>query len=146
MARIITAGSGSITPITRDTVNLRIGINATPDNALDVRANVADHLSKFQNNNASGYTSVTFYDSSPTFKCAFGYGNASVGAFYASKAFVALTGTDFVIGDGTTSFVAVDRANASLALVGICDASKQGTVQTTDADRQGLRRWPEERR
>jgi hypothetical protein len=130
MARIIGASS-SITPITRDTANLRIGVNsATPSHTLDARGADAAEVALIRNTAASGLAALVCKDDGGTSRVSFGYGNASYADADLRRSFVWLQSSDFSITDGTTHFVAVDRANAR---VGINTSAPGNSLDVRDA-------------
>lgn len=117
-----------------DRANSRIGIGTSaPQNAFDIRTTgAAANVARVQNDSTTGYSTTTYYDSSGNFKFGLGYGNSGVAAPFTSIGFFSLS-TSLIFSNGTTTYLSIDTTNVSLGLIGICDASKQGTVQTTDA-------------
>lgn len=89
-----------------------------------------------KNTDATGYGGLEVTETTgATTKLALGFGNASYGdALRLGRSFIWTgAGVDFVITDSTVEFIVAKQASASLKLLGQCDDSKEGNVQTADA-------------
>ncbi len=100
-----------------DRANARVGINTNaPATPLDVRGTLAaGHAVRAQNNSATGYSSVEFYNSSGVSKASVGYGNASAATFADLVFFGLATGYYLNLGTSVTAEAAVRVVNTSIS-------------------------------
>jgi hypothetical protein len=117
-----------------DSANIKFAVGTnTPAEAFVVRVSYpGGHLSRLTNTSTAAYSSTAYYNSSDAFRCAVGYANSTVAnTFYQSRSFIALSGADFVIGNGTVSYLYAFDSSSSLRVYGVSDDSREGNVQTT---------------
>ena len=118
---IYTGGTLAANERMRIAADGKVGIGTTSaDVALYVSySHTGAGVFSFKNTHASGFSGWTAWDSAGTYKTSMGWGNASAGGAYQSKAYIDLnTGVDLYIGHGAGELVVKSDGKIGIGVTG----------------------------